>query len=262
MQKLIVMDLDGTLLDDNREISIYTKKILDECMAKGIKLVFATARPIRATKIYFSIIKPDAFICHNGANVIVDDKIIVKNGIQKEEYEGILKIIEEKNISNHLMIEINDKIYTNFDPNIYWKDIEYENINDMPLIEADKIIIGIDGSEKLIEINKFLPENLYSEKSIGAKGGLLCLIMNKNAVKWNGIKVLSEHFQIDTKDIIAFGDNENDYEMLKNCGIGIAVDNGTDEAKKISKYICDTNNKDGVAKWIKKNILEKGQNSV
>jgi hydroxymethylpyrimidine pyrophosphatase-like HAD family hydrolase len=54
---------------------------------------------------------------------------------------------------------------------------------------------------------------------------------------------------------MAFGDDYNDIEMLQRCGTGIAMENGIDEIKKISDYICGSNNKDGVARWIEKNIL-------
>ena len=81
------------------------------------------------------------------------------------------------------------------------------------------------------------------------------LIMNRAATKWNAIQALSVHFNISTTNIAAFGDDYNDVEMLKNCVIGIAVANALDEAKMVADYVCESNDNDGVAKWLEKNVL-------
>ena len=87
------------------------------------------------------------------------------------------------------------------------------------------------------------------------KGEDLYRFANINAVKWKAIKAVSDFYNIDTNMFVAFGDDKNDLEMIKNCGIGIAVENAIDEVKNVAKYICETNNNDGVAKWLEKYIL-------
>ena len=78
---------------------------------------------------------------------------------------------------------------------------------------------------------------------------------DKKADKWHGIEALAKHTGIDLSCIAAFGDDYNDIEMLNKCGIGIAVANSIDEAKAVADYICDTNDNDGVAKWLEERIL-------
>ena len=78
-----------------------------------------------------------------------------------------------------------------------------------------------------------------------------CMFMHSEANKWEG---LNAHFGISTAGILAFGDDYNDIEMLKNAGIGVAVGNAIDEVKAVADYICDTNDNDGVAKWVEENI--------
>jgi Cof subfamily protein (haloacid dehalogenase superfamily) len=253
---MIVTDLDKTLLDNNGNISEYSKMILDKCMENNIIIVFATARPIRASRIFYTTVKPNALICHNGAEVLIDDKIIYKCGIQPEMVKAVIDKSDEIFPEYNLAVEINDRIYTNFDPSIYWGKMEYEDIKNRPAEEADKVIIGINGTDEIIKIKEYLPGELYFEKSTGAFGGSLGLIINREAVKWNGVKKLSEQYKIRIENIIAFGDNENDYEMIKNCGMGIAVENAIEEVKKEAKYVCKNNNEDGVARWIEKNILK------
>ena len=255
MVKLIATDLDGTLLNNEGQISIYSKTVLEKCMELGIKIAFATARPIRATTIFYPTVKPDAIICHNGAYVIIDNKIIAKHNIKYDLVSEIIGKINQLFIEYKLIVEVNDKMYTNFDPNLYWDNLEFESINNMPYIDADKIIVGINDVDELMKIKSLLPDELYFEKDTGTKGGVIGLIINKEAKKWNGIKELQHYYKINDNEVIVFGDNENDYEMIKNCKIGISVNNAIDEIKKISKYVCENNNDDGVAKWIEKNVL-------
>jgi len=78
---------------------------------------------------------------------------------------------------------------------------------------------------------------------------------NRDALKWNAAAAIAEYYKFSTDEFIAFGDDKNDLEMLAKCGTGIAVKNAIDEVKAAAKYICDTNDNDGVAKWIEERIL-------
>jgi hydroxymethylpyrimidine pyrophosphatase-like HAD family hydrolase len=80
-------------------------------------------------------------------------------------------------------------------------------------------------------------------------------IYHREAKKILAIKAIVKEENIGMEKTIAFGDDFNDMEMLKECGIGIAMKNGVDEIKEIAKYICKSNNEDGVGKWIEENIL-------
>ena len=253
--RMIVSDLDKTLLDNNFNISEYSKHVLTKCIEENIIIVFATARPIRATKIYYPVIKPQAVICHNGAEVLADGKIIYQCGIRAEIYNDIIgKLMSHFPVLN-IAVEINDKIYANYDPAVYWGKIDYDDFNSRPNDRADKILVGLNDSMELDEIIRCVPDDLYLEKSKGSIGGDLAMIINKDATKWNAVKELSKYFDVRIENIAAFGDNENDLGMVKNCGIGIAVENGIDEIRNIAKYVCGSNENDGVAHWIEENIL-------
>ena len=272
--RMIVTDLDGTLLDNNGSISEYSKTILNKCIEKNIITVFATARPIRVTTVFFPFIKPHAIICHNGAKILADEKIIYQCGISATVYNVILENLTRQFPGSNLAVEINDAIYANFDPGIYWEGIKYKNIDERPEGSADKILIGIndlkigiaetgvsrnggsrtDGSCMTEEIEKHIPEGYYLEKSHDNKIGL---IINREATKWNAVKKISSHYKIGIENIVCFGDNENDLEMVRNCGTGIAVENGIEEIKKTARYVCGSNEENGVAKWIESHILEK-----
>ena len=78
---------------------------------------------------------------------------------------------------------------------------------------------------------------------------------HRNIGKMTAIEIISKNKKVPICDIIAFGDDYNDIEMIKNCGIGIAMENGIDEIKKTAKYVCGNNNDGGLGKWIDENII-------
>ena len=252
--QMIITDLDRSLLSNERIITKYTKNILEECIKRGIILVFATARPFRATKIFYDKILPHAVICHNGAVVFINKEQIYQCGIKTSIVKEFLTNIIKNNPNTNLAIECEDTLYTNFDPEIYWSDVVYKNIEieNLPEKNIDKIIIGLETLKNIDQIKKYLSDDLYFEISKGKVG----LVMNKNATKWNAIKILLEYYKIGKENSIAFGDDYNDIEMIENCGIGVSVENGIEEIKAKAKYICGKNNEDGIAKWIEENILK------
>ena len=149
----------------------------------------------------------------------------------------------------------------------------YENISPITLWEEYGITSYIRGSsQQLIWQSYYLLEEMldyetpdmvvfnvlsmkYNEPQKEAYNRLTLDGMKWSSHKWNAIKAVSDFYNINTDMLVAFGDDKNDLEMIKNCGIGVAVKNALDEVKNVAKYICETNNNDGVAKWLEKNIL-------
>jgi Cof subfamily protein (haloacid dehalogenase superfamily) len=252
--QMIITDLDKSLLNNERQITRYTKDIFQKCIRNGIIIVFATARPLRVTKIFFNSILPNAVICHNGAVAYVSEKQIYQYGIKPVMAKYLLKNIMEIFPKVNLAIETNDQIYTNFDASRIWVDnivSKKLDVDNLPDTDIDKIIIEMEVIDKIREIGKFLPNELYLEINEGKLG----LIMNKGATKWNAVKELLKYYKLEAKNAIAFGDDYNDIEMIKNCGIGVAMNNGIEEIKNNAKYICGKNDEDGIAKWIEENIM-------
>ena len=252
--QMIITDLDRSLLNDERQITGYTENVFRECIKNGIIVVFATARPLRATKIFYESILPHAMIYNNGATVHVNNRQIYQCGIKPNAAKDLLDNILKYDSKANLAIESNDQIYANFDVSTIWagivsREMDMENF---PETEIDKVIIEMDSIEKIKPIEKLLPEGLYLEISEGKLG----LIMSKGATKWNAVKELLKYYKIEIENTIAFGDDYNDLEMIRNCGIGIAMENGIDEVKKNAKYICGNNEEDGIAKWIEGNVLK------
>ena len=272
--KMIATDLDRTILqprlpnDKDSTISHYTAGILNKCRQNGIKIVFATARPKRVTLKFLDQIPADAVILHNGAVIYEGNEQIFHSGIAPDVTKNILNAISHDFPDVTLSVEIDDVFYANFEAELEearntWKytiiNELYECLPDKP---AEKIIVGLqsvnmlnmltENPENVVKyFEKYLPDNLYSEMD----SGRFIMIMSREAVKAKAVKRLAERYGYDMGEIAAFGDDYNDVEMLKQCGTGVAVANAIDEAKAAADYICDTNENDGVAKWIEENLL-------
>ena len=268
--KMIVTDLDNTLLRTDKTISDYTAGILNKCRQNSIKIAFATARPKRAVLHLFEKIPVDFFIIHNGAVIYSDGRQVFHSGIASDVTKNILNSINLDFPEASLSVEIDDVFYANFEVSSAWNGAEaiYMDFFDLHKISeclpdkpAEKIIMGTSSvnmsSAKDIQFfDKYLPDDLYMELTCTDNNILkLIMIMNRKAKKSLAVKFLAEHYGYDISEIVAFGDDYNDIEMIKECGIGVAVSNAIDEAKAVADYICGSNDDDGVAKWIDGNLL-------
>ena len=79
------------------------------------------------------------------------------------------------------------------------------------------------------------------------------MVMNKKARKRNAVAEIARHFAVSLADVVAFGDDYNDIEMLRDCGTGVAVGNAISDVKAVADYIIDSNDEYGVAKWLEEN---------
>jgi len=165
--KMIVTDLDRTLLRSDKSISDNTIKMLEECRKRGIKIVFATARPIRRVTSYFEKIKCDGVIFHNGAVVHILGEEISKTGIDHEVCKNILLRIVADNPSVNLSVEIDEVLYANFDVSKVWSYVSAirTDFTDLPRKNADKIIVCMKDPEDILKLEQYLPDNITHEKS-------------------------------------------------------------------------------------------------
>jgi len=246
--KMIVTDLDNTLLRRDKTVSDYTSSVFKRCSDAGIKVVFATARPVRAVKwLEHMNINYDAGAFHNGAVIHIGGEPYKEFGI---EYDKMYKLLKSASKIKDMKIsaEINDVLYANFDTSTVWQGVEcvMTDFNDLPNRCADKIIFGTADESMINIIEQLLGDDLYWEISDNE----ILMVMNKNARKINAVKEIADHYGFTLAETVAFGDDYNDMEMLRDCGIGVAVANAIDECKAVSKYICDDCDEDGVAKWL------------
>ena len=248
--KMIVTDLDRTLLRTDKTISEFTETILKRCIEQGIKVVFATARPKNRVDILPIIHLADAIITDNGSSVYIENKIEYSFGIPAKTAKPFLNKLVETIPDKRFSIEYPHMKIANYDKSDLWL-AEIKNDIANPLdIPATKMVVNA-GAEAYDELCALLPSDLYAQLCEGR----IILIMHQSATKWNAIQTVSNHFGVSIDETVAFGDDYNDILMLKNCGIGIAVANALDEVKAVANSFCDTNDNDGVARWLAANVL-------
>jgi len=246
--KAIIVDLDRTLLRSDKTISPYTIDILRRCQSAGLKVMAATARPQRAVGEFADAVQFDALTVSNGARILCNDPI--QQSIARETADRLLKILASY---PHLRVtvETGDQAYSNLPIG------EYDTIlsDDLTIPAAEegvvKILIHIDREDTLPLITDILSDDLY----MTVAHDTLIQIMDKKATKMNGIEVMLRRFGISIDNAVYFGDDEDDIQPLTRCGIGVAMANGIDAAKDAADAIAESNDEDGVAVWLEKNLL-------
>lgn len=247
--KMIVTDLDGTLLKDDKSISTYTENVIKQLRDRGILFVVATARPIRAVKTFLPWVNFDAAIFHNGAVVMDHETILKELGIKNPS--KIVNAILDDNPDYKIAVESNDVMYSNFNAGEIWPGIDYIKTSDFKELEhfyAEKIIVDAHSVEEMNKLMKYMDDDLYMLPSENR----IITIHNIQSSKINGIKILAERYDISLDQIVTFGDDYNDIDMLRSCGMGVAVENALPEVKKAAREITESNEQDGVAKWLER----------
>lgn len=250
--KMIVTDLDRTLLRDDKTISPYTAETLAELARRGIPFVIATARPIRAVRQWLSFLRYDAAVYHNGAVIMAGERTVAKYGIAEPEriVAAMLKDQPDRKIS----IESNDRMYSNMAAEELWPGVQYVKTADFRETEgliADKILISAGSLEEMSGLEGYVPGEAYLQLSENS----VAMMMNRSATKLNGIRLLAEEYGVGLSEIAAFGDDYNDIDMLRECGVGVAVANALPEVKAAADEVCGSNEEDGAARWIRENVL-------
>lgn len=255
--KMIVLDLDRTLFNANKAITDYSAQILLRCKQQGIKIVFATARSENSSKTYIRNIKPDAVISNGGAVVRVAEKIIYRAVMDTETTNKLLLSCINQPAVGYITVDTDNGYFVNKpvdndDPN--WVEYLPAYHVDFSLgldCDAYKIAIECSDSTTVREIISSFP----TVDVLGFSGEDWYRFADKTANKWAGIMSLMNYWNIIREKVIAFGDDFNDIDMLRECGRGVAVANAIDEVKAVADYICDSNDNDGAAKWIEERIL-------
>lgn len=248
--KLIITDLDNTLLRSDKSISPYTATVLKECKEKGIGIIVATARPLRNIKQYFDIIDFDAIVVSTGARVVWNNQR-EEHCICQKSAEQLLKVLK-CHPDFRITLETGDIAYSN-KPIEFYETIVCDDLIAVAQKEgALKILVELDSVDTLETVKKHLTDDVY----FAVANGHLMQVMSKSATKWNGIKTILDILKCSPNEVIYFGDDYDDIEPIKMCGIGVAVFNAIEEVKAVADYITEDNDNDGVANFIKETLLK------
>lgn len=254
---LILLDLDGTLLNDEKKIDDLNRKVIKELIRLGHIIVIVTGRAHYRSQRYYEELGLQSLLVNRNASHIHGPMDNSKEEVIKYFTDGVKEKIFNhpfmKNI-NKMYLENKNKIF------VYKGDTKfYEQYHLCECIDMEEdfqedinlISFFIDDKLKSIAIN-FLAslENIYYE-SFSFDDQVIFNIYPKGIDKSHALKYLSEFYQIPSERIIAMGDEVNDLKFIEQAGIGVAMKNGIDGVKNVAKMITQkTNNENGVGLFL------------
>lgn len=268
--KLVVTDMDGTLLNDDHDVSSENKEALKKVLESGKHVAIATGRIYTAARVYaktLEIVTP--IICCNGAIIknLEDESIMYGNPIDDDLARKVIEICYDEDVYFHFYSE--DTIVGQVLKNKllffseWTKTLDEEDRLKVDIVEdamdwigtepVYKFSIQDDDMERLDRIGR----RIRRELNVDAYKSYYNMmdVMSKGVSKGNAILKLAEIMEIDPENIIAIGDNENDISMMHAAGLGVAMANADEKIKIEADYVTDTNNNNGVAKVIDKYML-------
>lgn len=261
--KMIVFDLDGTLLNDKKEILDQTVEVIEKLKKNGIRIVLNSGRTFNGMwkmRQKLNLMSFDDYsICGTGAFVRrnADGKALIENPLAKADYEFLEEMIRGYNLqlSIHTMniLYLNDEV-----PNEAF--IVDQNQVSMPWFKFEKFEdiedsisrIALNGDKEVLD--DFYEKNkakLQKDYKIMRNEIHLLEILNKNAGKSESLKKLCQILKLDRENIMYFGDGMNDIKSLEFAGCGVAMGSGRQEAKKAADYIIGSNEQASIANFLK-----------
>lgn len=254
--KLIATDIDGTLFDSDHNFDHQRlNKYLDQLHQQDVKFVVASGNGYcHLAKIFEQVPNVDAFIAENGAQTVVNGKTIDENIFDHDVVNQLLEIITDKFDINKIYLSGKNGTYTTKtdfqDDTYYFNNLVY--VDKYQDVDDEIFKINLDLDEKIMyDTVAFLNDN-YNHLLHAAVSGFGCIdTIPAHTNKGTALQDLSDYYQLQPENLVAFGDNNNDLEMIKLAGTGVAMKNGIQQIKDHSKLITkDDNDHDGVLNTI------------
>ena len=263
MIKMVVTDIDGTIYSPENGISTKVKECMQNLIKEGIYVAIATGRTYGSAKSVADKIGIKCpLICYQGGLInSYEGEILDVKYLNPDIAREIITDCRKRNI--HLNVYIEDTLYVE-DDDQYIKDyigdkgIDYFKVNSFDELDFSKLNKLLAIKYDVNFINSFIEElrRKYPQIYVVKSFDYFCEIANKEATKGNAIKFLAKKLGFTEKEVMAIGDQNNDIEMVKTAGIGVAMANGTDEIKAEADYITDTVQNDGFVKAVNKFVWE------
>ena len=246
---IAAIDLDDTLLRSNGTLSTTTEDTLTRWQATGRQIVIATGRPPRSIgHVLPPSLQGVPWVCYNGAEIRLNGECIYTNHIPAADTQTIVLQVLDEMPGALIGVEVAGTLYLNRHAE---RATPYE-VADLVTLEqpAAKVLIFSETKEPLPSLASAMPPSaqpLYS-----ARYPHFIQILATNCNKASALEHWVEAMQHALADIVAFGDDTNDVEMVAACGRGVAMANAVAEVKAVADEITLTNDEDGVARILTK----------
>lgn len=249
--KLLLFDLDGTLLKSDKTISEHTLSVLNACRSKGLMIGVSTSRSEQNSMTFLSELLPDILISSGGALVKQNGDYIYKAEFSTEETNNMIRTVREVcGLDCEITVDTLENHYWNYkiDPKKQdqsWGDSIYTDFKDFNQ-ESLKMCVEIFDSDKAEKLKNILTDC----DCVRFSDGYWYKFTKKGVTKEKAITEICHVCKFEPENIIAFGDDFVDIGMLKLCGIGIAMGNAIRDVKQIADVVIGTNDNDGIADYL------------
>ena len=257
--KLIAMDLDGTLNNDEKRITEKTKAALMAAQEKGIRLALASARPSPGLFKERDILRLQdhggILMSYNGGRIVdaATGNTLFETAMDLQQTKAVLRFLETLPVTP--ILDDGKQFYVT-DAGGYKVDYECRNNNmvcsevgnlaDFLTFAPIKILMSVQ-PEELPDIQQKIRDFLPKELSVVQTAPFYLEVIPKRINKGQGIRDICDALGLHTDEVISFGDAANDIPMLQTAGVGVAMGNASQAVKEAANFVTLTNNEDGIA---------------
>lgn len=253
MIKLIVCDLDGTVFNDKKEIDSGLKEVVEKLKKQGVLFTVASGRNnFLFTHVIDELNVELPYISNNGAEIFRSGECIIRNTVPNQYNNYVAKLLYDNDLVYR--VYCTEEIFTHgssefFNTRHIDHHVDYDPSIDLTNNNIIKITVDhiYNPNQDFIkkEIESHCEDVLYTK----AEDHVYC-VNNAYANKGDALLKVCELINIDPKEVMAFGDNDNDAKMLKNAGVAVAMGNAEDSLKNIADYVCLDNNHNGISNFL------------
>jgi Cof subfamily protein (haloacid dehalogenase superfamily) len=267
--ELIAIDMDGTLLDPQHEISPRTRAAITAARERGVHVVLATGRPFAGVRRYLAELDlqhPGHYcITNNGALVqhAHDGSHVAAAMLDFGDYLHFEKMSRELGVhfqalDEHTLYTANADIsrYTVREAFLSQIPLKFRAVAQMDPGLAFPKVMMIDEPALLDRALERMPAETFERYTIMKSTPYFLEILSRRADKGKGVKLLAEHLGIPAQNVMALGDQQNDLAMIGYAGLGVAMGNAIAQVKSASSYVTGSNAEDGVAQAIERFVVD------
>ncbi|WP_016990661.1 Cof-type HAD-IIB family hydrolase [Flavobacterium sp. ACAM 123] len=261
--KMLVVDMDDTLLKDDHTISDENKEMLFKAQEKGVHVILASGRPTPAMVAYAKELKLDNsyMISYNGAVItdLKENKVIFERTLSQEQiYELYEYSLKRK---THIITYIDGKVVSEtsseyIDIELYISGLAHNKVLDFRAAVTSSAVkcVLLEEPSYLREVEKDL-KLAMPHLSVSMSKPFFLEVAQHGIDKAASIKIVAEKLGIHQSEIIAVGNAGNDLTMIEYAGLGVWVDNVDPELRDKANVIVASNNDHGVAEVVRRFIL-------
>lgn len=263
MIKLIVTDVDGTLLDRQSKIPNINKEAVFDCIRQGIGVVLATGKSLNAILriIKFFNLKLPQITMAGAVTLNSSLQVIDAHKIGQQSYIDVIRTIRGKGYWPLAGLSTGEIFYERFTPNMQHiidvgeKLTETDSLENLYL-QRNSVCINIPISEE-DPLDPFLRQKYSKRLQVVRSGQYFFDVLSKEATKGNALKKLMGLLDIKPEEVAVFGDSHNDLSMFDVAGLSIAVRNAYPEVLEKADIIAEDHHQGGLGKAVYRHILQK-----